>query len=214
MSGRLARVNEEFGRMQGEFGASELDAICGGGCVESPRVVLVFMNPTKRNVAATKSWQGIKAPWIGTKDVWGILAEVGLFKRELVEKIRGMRAQDWTEGFAGEVYDCVAAKGCYVTNLAKCTQVDARELPNEVFERYRDLFFEEMRAVGAKKVVLFGNQVSSVVLGEEVMVSKCRRRKFEREGIDFYAVYYPVGNGRFNVGKAVEDLGWILEERV
>ena len=28
----------------------------------------------------------------------------------------------------------------------------------------------------------------------------------------FYAVYYPVGNGRFNMDKAVEDILYIIKE--
>ena len=27
-----------------------------------------------------------------------------------------------------------------------------------------------------------------------------------------YAVYYPVGNGRFNIDKAIEDIKWIMKE--
>ncbi len=27
----------------------------------------------------------------------------------------------------------------------------------------------------------------------------------------FYSIYYPVGNGRFNIDKSIEDIKWIIE---
>ena len=29
-----------------------------------------------------------------------------------------------------------------------------------------------------------------------------------------YPVYYPVGNGRFNLDKAIEDINWIIEKEI
>ena len=29
-----------------------------------------------------------------------------------------------------------------------------------------------------------------------------------------YSVYYPIGNGRFNIGKSIEDIKWIIENEV
>ena len=101
----------------------------------------------------------------------------------------------------------------YITNLAKCTQDDARVLPNSVFAAYRDLFYEEMKMVCPKKIVLFGNQVSSIVLGKNISVSQCRKKceKLTLDGKEFdcYPVFYPVGNGRFNTPKAIEDLRFL-----
>ncbi|MCL2444744.1 uracil-DNA glycosylase family protein [Candidatus Saccharibacteria bacterium] len=211
----LEELNREFGRMQGKYGAVELDAIYGGGCVDRPEVCFVFMNPTGRNVAAQKSWRGVKTPWLGTRDVWKLFGGLGLIGEELVERIRGMKVGDWTEDFAKEVYEDLAGRGVYVTNLAKCTQVDARELSSEVYGDYLELFWREMELVRPSTIVLFGNQVGSVVLGEKVKVGEVRRRRFERgvagEKVGVYVVYYPVGNGRFNAAKAIEDLRWILE---
>ena len=32
--------------------------------------------------------------------------------------------------------------------------------------------------------------------------------------IKFYSVYYPVGNGRFNIDKSIEDIKWIIENEI
>ena len=65
-------------------------------------------------------------------------------------------------------------------------------------------------------IILFGNQVSSIVLKEKISVSKVRRQCFTKEinnqAYKFYAVYYPVGNGRFNIDKAIEDIRYIMKE--
>lgn len=75
---------------------------------------------------------------------------------------------------------------------------------------------KEISIIKPKIVILFGNQVSSIVLGKKISVSEVRRKKFFKKigGIvyTFYAVYYPVGNGRFNLDKAIEDIRWIFKE--
>lgn len=53
-------------------------------------------------------------------------------------------------------------------------------------------------------------------MGEKISVSTVRRKCFLKD-IDghvykFYSVYYPVGNGSFNVDKAIFDIKWILEK--
>jgi DNA polymerase len=69
--------------------------------------------------------------------------------------------------------------------------------------------------VKPEKVLFFGNQVSSIMLDEKITVSTARQKKFDlylnSERFDAYAVYYPVGNGRFNQSKAVEDIKEILK---
>ena len=124
-----------------------------------------------------------------------------------------MKAYDWTPEFCEEVYKEVSRNKLYITNLAKCTQDDARSLPDKVFLEYRDLLLEEIYEVNPKKIVLFGNQVSSVVLGKKISVSEYRKQsetlKIKDKEFVCYPVYYPVGNGFFNAPKAVEDLLYI-----
>lgn len=45
-----------------------------------------------------------------------------------------------------------------------------------------------------------------------------RKRVFEKEinskKYKFYPVYYPVGNGSFNVDKSIEDINWIMKKEL
>lgn len=72
---------------------------------------------------------------------------------------------------------------------------------------------KEIEIVNPKIIVLFGNQVSTNFLGKAVSVSKCRKEKFEKiingKSYDCFSIFYPVGNGRCNIGKAIEDISWV-----
>ena len=69
---------------------------------------LVFMNPTAKNIATSKDWKGIRCPWLGTKQVWKFLADVGLFDKNLNNQIQNMKPKDWSLEFCENVYDEVA----------------------------------------------------------------------------------------------------------
>ena len=214
----LQELNKEYDKLQLKYGAKELDSIYNGGCDNNPDICFVFMNPTGRNVASDKSWKGLKSPWIGSKNIWDLFYEVRLLDEDIYFKIKSIKGKDWTEEFASEVYNNVKKHKYFITNLGKCTQVDARELPDSVYEKYLDLLYKEFEIVKPKIIVLFGNQVSSIVLNEKVSVSQSRKKLYIKNinGKDykFYSVFYPVGNGRFNIDKSIEDINWIIDEVV
>ncbi len=215
---QLEDLKIEYDKLQQKYGAKELDSIYNGGCEDNPDICFVFMNPTGRNIASSKEWKGLKSPWIGTKNIWNLFYKLGLTNETIFNQIRNIKGKDWTEDFANEVYNDVKTHKYFITNLGKCTQVDARELPNSVYQKYLNLLEKEIEIINPKVVILFGNQVSSIVLNEKISVSQCRKQVFEKEinskKYKFYPVYYPVGNGSFNVDKSIEDINWIMEKEL
>ncbi len=210
----LEELVKKYDKLQKKYGDPNLDSITFGGCTNNPDVCLVFMNPTARNVTSSKEWKGIKSPWVGTKNVWNLFNQLGVIDDMMYEKIRSIKGSEWTYEFAEEVYKQVADHKFYITNLAKCTQADARVLPNSVYKNYLKLFLEEMDIVNPKVIILFGNQVSSVVLGENISVSQVRKKVFLLNNkFKCYSVYYPVGNGRFNMDKSIEDILYIMDSQ-
>lgn len=202
----------EYNKLQKKYGDPSLDSITFGGCKNNPDICFVFMNPTARNITASKEWDGLKAPWIGTKNVWNFFEKIGFIDEEMLFRIKSMKGKEWTKEFAVEVYKMIEDRKIYVTNLAKCTQLDARALDDNVFKKYLKLFIKEMEIVNPKIIILFGNQVSSIVLNEKISVSQVRRKCFMlKKKFKCYPVYYPVGNGIFNMDKAIEDILWIKE---
>jgi hypothetical protein len=210
----ISQLHNDFDKLQAKWGEPSLDPIYGAGQTNSPKTCFVFMNPTARNISSQKSWQGLKAPWIGTKNIWKLFLKIGLFPESLFEEIEKRSSSDWDEEFAYVVYKTIEEKDLFITNLAKCTQLDARPLSDSVYREYLDLFEKEISILNPKAVVTFGNQVSSIFLQEPISVSKVREKEFKRdigEGIyKTYPVFYPVGQGMRNMDKAVEDLKAIL----
>lgn len=214
----LQDLNREYDKLQKKYGAKELDSIYNGGCDDHPNICFVFMNPTSRNIASSKEWKGLKSPWIGTKNIWDLFYTLHLIDQELYSKIKQMKGSKWTEAFAEEVYHNVEKHKYFITNLGKCTQIDARELPNSVYLKYLNLLEKEFEIIKPTVIILFGNQVSSIVLGQKISVSQVRKKPFTKKinGTEykFYSVYYPVGNGRFNIEKSIEDIKWIIDKEL
>lgn len=213
---KLEDLNVYYDELQNIYGARELHSIYSGGCTKCPAVCFVFMNPTGRNPASCKEWSGIRAPWIGTKNIWNLFYQLHLLDEDIYFQIKNMKGSEWTADFASTVYKNVEKHKIFITNLGKCTQVDARELPDFVYEKYLNLLEREIELIHPKVIILFGNQVSSIVLNEKVAVSKVRQKEFiktiGKSSYKCYSVYYPVGNGRFNMDKSIEDIQFIIDK--
>jgi uracil-DNA glycosylase len=213
---QLKQLHKKFDNLQNKFGAKGLSAIYGAGQVRKPRVCFVFMNPTGRNVAAIKKWKGIRAPWLGTKNVWKLFSSVGLLSQKLNEEIQSKKSNDWSIEFSEFVYAELKRNKCFVTNLAKCTQKDAAPLPNSVFKEYRQLMLEEIQLLDPEVIITFGNQVSSILIGKTINVSKYRKLSenlvINNKTYKVYPVFYPVGQGMRNMGKSIEDIKYALNE--
>lgn len=214
----LEDLKKEYDKLQLKYGAKELDSIYNGGCTKNPDICFVFMNPTGKNIASSKSWQGLKSPWIGTKNIWDLFYRVKLLDEDIYTKIKKIKGTEWTEEFASIVYSNIKKHKYFITNLGKCTQLDARPLPDKVYKEYLHLLEKEIEIINPKIIILFGNQVSSIVLGEKISVSKSRKKKFikkiNNKEYNIYSVFYPVGNGRFNIDKSIEDINFIIEKEI
>lgn len=212
----ISELLPEFKELQRKYGSTDHDVIYGAGEVDSPKLFLVFMNPTARNVAASKDWEGLKAPWIGTKGVWKMLYDLDIIKnQEIVGKTQGLKPNEWTPEFTEELFDEVRRNSLYITNIAKCTQVDARPLPNSIFREYRPSFEKEIELVNPQKIITFGNQVSSIALEKQISVSDYMNDEvdvisIEEKRYNIYPCYYPVGQGRRNMPIAKERISKIV----
>lgn len=215
---KLEELKLEYDKLQKKYGAKDLDSIYNGGCIDNPDICFVFMNPTGRNIASSKMWKGLKSPWIGTKNIWDLFFKLDLLDKDIYNKIKTIKGSEWTEEFAESVYNDVKKHKYFITNLGKCTQIDARELPDSVYKKYLHLLEYEFNIINPKVIILFGNQVSSIVLDKKISVSEVRKASFLKEingtTYKFYSVYYPVGNGRFNIDKSIEDIKWIINHEL
>lgn len=207
-------LNKEYDKLQLKYGDKSLDSIYNGGCTNNPDICFVFMNPTGRNIASSKSWHGLKSPWIGTKNIWDLFAALDLIDKDIYSQIKSIKGKEWTPDFAETVYENIIKHKYFITNLGKCTQIDARPIPDSVYKKYLHLLEKEISIINPKVIILFGNQVSSIVLNEKISVSQSRKQEYiktiDEKDYKCYAVYYPIGNGRFNIDKSIEDIRWIM----
>lgn len=212
---KIEDLKKEYDKLQLEYGAKELDPIYNGGCENNPDICFVFMNPTGKNVASLKTWTGRKSPWIGTKNIWKLFKEVGLLSENTYKDIQSKKPKDWDYEFSDYVYEELTNNKIFITNLGKCTQIDARPLSDEVLKKYLELLFKEIDIIKPKVIITFGNQVSSIVLNKKISVSENRKVCHElvvgKNKYKVYPVYYPVGNGIFNIDKSIEDIKWIID---
>jgi len=42
-------------------------------------------------------------------------------------------------------------------------------------------------------------------------LKKLFKKEINGKEYKFYSVYYPIGNGRFNIDKSIEDIKWIMK---
>lgn len=215
---KIDGLKKEYDKLQKKYGARELDSIYNGGCENNPDICFVFMNPTGKNIASDKSWKGRKSPWLGTKNIWKLFYQVGLLSKDIFNLIQEKKPKDWDYQFCDLVYDEVKRNKIFITNLGKCTQIDARPLTDDVLKQYLNLLFKEVNLIKPKVIVTFGNQVSSIVLNKKISVSENRKisheLKIENDIYKVFPVYYPVGNGIFNIDKSIEDIKWIIENEL
>ena len=173
------------------------------------------MNPTGKNISSEKSWQGLRAPWIGTKQVWKLFYNLNLLGENLYIKIQKSKPNYWDPSFAKEVYENISDYKVYITNLAKCTQLDARPLKNFVFQEYLSLMFKEISIINPLNIITFGNQVSSILLNTPTRVSDFKGDehkilKINNINYKIYPTHYPVGQGARNMPLAIERIKTIF----
>ena len=211
---KIKNLNKEYDRLQKIYGDPNLHSIYNGGLEENPDICFVFMNPTGRNIASLPGWKGPYHPWIGTKNIWDLFIATNLIDQEIYNEIKNIKGSEWTPEFATKVYQNIKDHKIFITNLGKCTQKDARPLTDNYFKDYLPLLEKEISIIKPKIIILFGNQVSSIFLNQKISVSQTRKQYFERNisrhKYKCFPIYYPVGNGRFNIDKSIEDINWII----
>ena len=212
---KLSSLNKEYDKLQKIYGDPSLHSIYNGGCEENPDICFVFMNPTGKNIASLPGWPGPYHPWLGTKNIWDLFYAVNLLNENIYNEIKSIKGSEWTPEFCNKVYQDITNHKVFITNLGKCTQIDARPLKDSYFKDYLPLLEKEIKIIKPKVVILFGNQVSSIFLDKKISVSQTRKTYFEKvigkETYKSFPVFYPVGNGRFNIDKSIEDIKYIID---
>lgn len=63
---------------------------------------------------------------------------------DIYNEIKSKKANEWDKEFAEKIYDEMKRNKMFITNLGKCTQIDARPIQNSVYEKYLNLLEKEI----------------------------------------------------------------------
>lgn len=140
-----------------------------------------------------------------------------MISKKTFEQIQQFKPQERTEAFSLEVYQELANNKVYISNLAKCTQADARPLKDKVFKDYLELIYQEIEEVQPEYVISFGNQVSSILLNKKITVSTYAKDdhkilNIKKQTYKVYPTFYPVGQGMRNMPQSIARIQYILQD--
>lgn len=208
-------LHKEIDTLHKKHGDLNFRPLYGTGCIRKPELMFVFMNPTAKNISSNPSWRGLRAPWIGTKSIWQLFQALGIISKMSFQRTQEIKSEEWNISFSEDIYREIVRNKVYITPLAKCTQADARALPDKVFKEYLNVLYAEILAISPKRIVTFGDQVSSVVLGKPVRSGSYFKKEKEtlkigKRKFDVYPAYYPIGRGRRNMKSAIQRIRAIL----
>jgi uracil-DNA glycosylase len=125
----------------------------GAGFVDQPDLMLVFINPTVRNITAHADWPGIRMPFAGKPKLWHILADAGWVNIELPQRIAHLGP---TPAMVELLMKETQQQRLYLTNAVKCVD-DGSNLPTtERVTASWPLLQQEIALVQPKHIVALG----------------------------------------------------------
>lgn len=184
--------------------------IPAGGRLKSPDIVLVFINPTARNISSNKSWIGPRFPFLGTNQVWRVLSNAGLLPGEFSK----IKKEDWTVAFARGLERTLKKRKIALTNLCKGTKPDGRNPGKEEIKEGAAELFREIEKMRPRAIVAMGLIPFEALSGERIKLKdsagKLFRARVSGRTYPLYPCYFPVGRG--NPKKAESVLRGILRQ--
>jgi uracil-DNA glycosylase len=175
----------------------------GGGSLR-PELMLIFINPTIRNITAHASWDGPRFPFAGKPRLWEILATAGFVSADLPQRIAELgRTPEMVELLIDET----RRQGLYVTNAVKCVD-DGSNLPTAArVAAGWPLLQAEIALVQPRLIVTFGLIPFRALTGVNIRLSdylwdaqQGRCTFFPSHAIDgqrypVFPCYFPTGRG-------------------
>ncbi len=181
--------------------------------------MLVFINPTPRNITAHAGWDGIRFPMAGKGPFWRILARAGLVSPNLPERLATLEpTPEMIELLREETSSC----GLYLTNAVKCVDGGSLVPAGERLEVGWSVLQAEIALVRPQRIVACGLMPFRMLTGHDVRLAdelwRARNgsylpyesRLIGDTAYPVYPCYFPTGRG--NPSGAAELLKAIQEQ--
>lgn len=187
---------------------NHLQHIHGYGAM-NPKLMLILVNPTYRNLSSDSKYRGDRFPFIGVRQFWKILAEGGLIDRKVGINLPARTG--WGDKHTQQIKKELLKNRLFLTNIVKCCYDHSAYPDKSVIEDQLKLLAEEIRIVKPKKIVAFGGLVYKTLTGESIKLADYWYGSQEKAveiisglGTSVAPCYFPIGRG--NPQKAVEIL--------
>ncbi len=207
------------------FPNNELQPILGGGRIKDskvkngklsgPKFMIVFINPTVRNISSNPKWLGKRFPFIGRKRPWIEFNKAGLIDDSIMDHII-KNENNWDYEFTDKMCDYLASKKLFITNIVKNTGHNADLPKTDQIKLYLPSFLKEIEIVDPKYIITFGLIPFNALVDEKIGLKKYYEEVVSTNKVKFYSIMvnnkeykvipclYPIGRG--NPKQAVEML--------
>jgi hypothetical protein len=204
-------INDSF------FPSDNLKPIVGGGKENAPDTMFIFINPTKRNIASHKDWQGPRYPWIGTTQIWNVLHKAEILEDSWHEEINKLKT-GWSHEFARDLYTNLEEKSFYITNIVKWTGEDATLPEKEKIKLFLPILLKEIEIIKPKRIVTFGQLTFENLTNRKIKLTDYYKQFLETNMLERFPLnlsnftceiipcFFPVGLGFMHQSKAIEIL--------
>lgn len=196
------------------FPSNDLMPILGSGQQNKPKFMIVFINPTQRNISSDPKWVGRRFPFIGRKRPWIEFDKAGLIKsKEIIDYILNNES-NWSIEFTNKMENYLSNNNLYLTNIVKNTSKDAT-LPNaKLINLYLPSFLKEIELINPGYILTFGLIPFNALVKEKIKLTQYYKEVVRGGKIRFFEIkinnkrykiipcLYPIGRG--NPKKAIE----------
>lgn len=175
-----------------------------------PKLMLILVNPTHRNLSSAPGYQGPRFPFIGVRQFWKVLAAGGLINKKITDFLPLKSA--WDDKHTEQLQRELIKNKLYLTNVVKCCYSHSAYPKPKVIAEQLKILAEEIRIVKPKKIIAFGALVYKVLTGENIKFSDYWATGHQREvvaenisglNIPVVPVYFPIGRGNPKKAAAV-----------
>mgnify|MGYP001560785031 CR=1 FL=1 len=175
-----------------------------GSGARRPKFLLLFVNPTYRNISSRAGYRGPRFPFIGVRQLWQILAAGGLINKSVALNLPN--AKNWSAEHTLKIQRGLLNNRLYLTNIVKCCLPHGNYPEIGLIKANLRHLRPELRIVRPKLILAFGGLVFKTLTGKNIKLKEywSGRDKTEKEtyreiisGLNFpvIPVYFPVGRG-------------------
>lgn len=174
----------------------------------NPKLMLILINPTYRNISSDPAYRGARFPFIGVRQFWKVLADGGLIDKKIAYNLPVRTG--WKSEHTKQIQKELIGNKLFLTNIVKCCYGHSLYPQNKVIADQLKLLAEEIKIVRPKTIVAFGGLVYKTLTGRNIKLAEYWKGREKGKNFEIISglkipvipCYFPIGRG--NPKKAAE----------